>query len=482
MITEKNFSNFNISFSTIPNNLDVLKSFFEKRNAACIVRSTEKDVYSFDYSDSFHSKDLHVTVQFNLQDFSRPSILIRIIWDDLLNSYDIDDYVNHLFAQIYLKLMEGPTRYVVRIYAKYYSAQTQNLNFSFEWGDKIKVTPYHIEGRDETFSADDAVTNSPHEQMLFFDLEVYAVNITSARTLAYNRAKEVFAYFAVLFDLGISEFLSEQVLALDYVDEEQQFFGFATNKGFYDNELDLLVFDNLNGLVAINEDNSMRLNEYEWLSFLLDDEVQSTLIKSNDNPQLEVLFKNREVSFQNNIIEQSDLVKNITFYNTPLKITSAHLSFFRKLKTFETNHFEKFKRFRNACKMYNKALTVCSNEPTMLISYLIASLEALLKMEEEEDYLKHIKGDMNKFLEFTKAYFSDEESYDRNYFKYLYGRIRSGHFHSGEFKFLEYNTLLNHSLSSEFINARNDYLKYKMHIRDIFINWIERNILSLSST
>lgn len=479
MITEKKYSNFNIS--ALPNNLDVLKSFFEKMNATCIVRSTEKDVYSFDYSDSFHSKDLHVTVQFNLQDTSKPSLLIRIIWDDLLNSYDIDDYANHLFTQIYLKLMEGPTRYVVRIYAKYYSARSQNLSFSFEWGNKIKVTPYYIEGRNTTFSADDRVTSSPHEQMIFFDLEVYAVNITSARTLAYNRAKEVFAYFSVLFDLGISEFLSEQVLALDYNDYRQQFFGIATNKGFYDDELDLLVFDNLNGLVTINEDNTMNLSEYELFSFLIDGEEQSTLINSNDNPQLDILFKNREVSFQNSKIEQSDLVKDITFYNTPLKVTSAHLSFFRKLRIFETNHSEKFKRFGNACKMYNKALTVCSNEPTMLISYLLASLEALLKMEEEEDYLKHTKGDMNKFLEFTKAYSTDEESYDRNYFKYLYGRVRSGHFHSGEFKFLEYSTLLNHSLSSDFINARNDYLKYKMHIREIFINWIERNILSLSN-
>ena len=98
-----------------------------------------------------------------------PRLKIKILNDELINAYVIEDYSNQLLADVYLKLMEGPTKYVVRVYAKYFSQRSQDIEFTFDWRNKIKVTPLKFEGRNENFNAD-KITSSPHEQILFLML------------------------------------------------------------------------------------------------------------------------------------------------------------------------------------------------------------------------------------------------------------------------------------------------------------------------
>ncbi len=458
--------------------MDAMKSYFEKRGATCSLDHSNPNVYQFSFQDIFHKKEITVNVQFNLKKSENPSLKIKIVNDELINAYDIEDYSNQLFAQIYMKLMEGPTKYIVRIYAKYFSQESQDMEFTFDWRNKIKVTPLKFDGRDMNFDAD-TITSSPHEQILFFDVEVFAVDVTSARTLAYNLAKEVFAFLAVLVDIGIDEFQSEQVILLmdERIDwDEVTFNTTSMNKGFYDKELDLFVFDNLNGLVAVDNQGQMVFNSYLTTTFSGDNGNEQTVVISKDIPELDEIFKNRVFVPSRNEFLQGGLNKEINYYNSKINMLTSHIKFFRKLRAYEATNKDCFERFSNACKLYNKALSVCANEPTMMSSYLIASIEALLKIEVKMDYLKDSKSDMHRFLAFAEKYL-EKDRFEKDYFKYLYGTIRSGHFHSGDFKFLEYNVLLNQTMNNDFIEARNDHIKIRKYIREIFINWVEMNIL-----
>ena len=475
---EKEYKNFNLT--NLPGNIDAMKSYFERRNATCIVDVSEENIYKFSFTDTFKSKEISVNVYFNLQELDNPSLKIKIDNDESINKYDIEDYSNHLLAQIYTKLIEGPNKYVVRVYARFYSEHAQELEFTFDWKNKITVTPVIFQERSGIFNAD-TITSSPHEQILVFDIEVFAIDVTSARTLAYNQAKEVFSFLAVLFDLGIDEYQSEQIYVLADVENGENNYTFhstAMNKGFHDAELDLFVFDNLNGLVAINDQNEMVLNSYLTTTYFHDDSSEQTVVLSKDIPELNEKFKNLVLKRKSNrFVNNPSLNKEITYYNTKITMLTSYITFFRKLKAFKENNKDNFERFSNACKLYNKALFVCANEPTMMTAYLISSLEALLKMEINMDYLKEKSSDMHRFLAFVEKY-TDEGGCDVEYFRYLYGTIRSGHFHSGDFKFLEYNVLLNQALSNDFIKARNEHIKARKLIRAIFINWIEKNILN----
>ena len=73
-------------------------------------------------------------------------------------------------------------------------------------------------------------------------------------------------------DIGIDEFQSEQVfLLMDERIYEDNFTFLSTtmNKGFYDNELDLFVFDNLNGIVAVDVHGKMVFNSYLTTTFVV---------------------------------------------------------------------------------------------------------------------------------------------------------------------------------------------------------------------
>ena len=90
---------------------------------------------------------------------------------------------------------------------------------------------------------------------------------------------------------------------------------------------------------------------------------------------------NRVLTPSSNKFLKGGLNKEISYYNSKINMLTSHITFFRKLKAYEVTNKIYFERFSNACKLYNKALSVCANEPTMMTSYLIASIEALLKIE-----------------------------------------------------------------------------------------------------
>lgn len=476
MIREKEYSD--IKIENVPNNIEIIKSYFEKKKAICHMNSEMKE-FEYLFEDKIHSKIISVCVMFYFKIPNNSKIKIVINANEIDNEYEIDDYSNKIFSDIYMKLLEGTTNYVVRIYGKYYNAQELDLEASIKWKNKINIIPFKLPNRNDIYEVE-TMTCSPKEQLLFFDIEVSAFDLSSARTIAYNRILELNCFLTVLLDLGIELYQSEQVFALADVETSKgqyTFYGTAINKGFHDEELDLFIYDNLNGVIAFYNDK-MVTNSYLSFTMDSDDSKTHTITLSEENEQLDIIFKNHKLKNISKKYPRGDINRNISFYNTKQSILSSHISFFRKLNTYEQDYEVKYEILLNACKLYTKALTTLSNEPTMMISYLIASIEALLKTEKEYEYISGCKSDMEKFLVFSEKYI-DKNKYDRNYLKYLYGNIRSGHFHSGEFKFYEFAVKLNQSFNIDFFESQKQYYKKaKETVRTIFINWLEQNILN----
>jgi hypothetical protein len=473
---EKEYINFNNAY--LLNNLDLMKSYFEKKNAIFVFNDKEEE-YEYLLMDNIHSKQIDVNIKFLLKDKKKPVLKISISNEDEISEYELEDYANKIFGEIFQKTLEGDKRYIIRIYGRCINHSEIDIDVCFNWKSNLRVSSYHNEDRENFFNVD-SITSSPSEQILFFDMEVNAFSVSAARSIAYNQCKEFYSILSVLLDLGISEYVSEKVFVLvdveDYIG--RAFNTLPIHKGLHDTELNLFVYDNLNGLIAFDDENKMIINKDISYTFGFGDD-STTIVTSEDNRGLDKAFRDRILKKGMPKHRDKELNRDIIFYNDEIKVSDVHIKFFRKLKLFEERDEKAYNYFLNACKLYNNALSVCANEPTMMIAYLISSIETLSKTEKESDYMKLCNGDMDKFIQFAKVYI-DEKTYDEKFLKYIYGNIRSGHFHSGEFKFLEYNIVLNQSFQNEIFRARNkNYIKGREVVRYILISWIEQNILNL---
>ena len=112
------------------------------------------------------------------------------------------------------------------------------------------------------------------------------------------------------------------------------------------------------------------------------------------------------------------------------------------------------------------SLTAGQYEPTLMLAYMVNSVECLAKSEDKN----------KSFSEFMKKYLDKE--YDKELVDFLYGNLRSGHFHSGEMFFTEYNIKLDISLEKGFFKMQNIFNKGRSILRKALINWVKINILN----
>jgi len=468
MIREK--ISYDFTSENVVKNISVVKAYFEKRNAIC--STSEKDIYSFIYTDKIRDKEKKVICTINLKD-ERAEIKISSEIQEDDSAYEMDDLINYLYADLMKILFGGENRYVVRVYGSYYLAKPLDLNDTFHWKNNVNLISYKVEGRDSVYNVDD-ITVCMKEQMLYCDIEVSAFSLSAARSMAYNLFLEFTALLSVLLDIGIKPFTTkENLLLMDRRTgwNSYYFAGTVASNGFDDQELGIFVFDNMNGLVAINDMGEMVLNHYFSIS-----SGNTVLTQSSDNIVLEEKFKNRSFHKIKKKYECSPIKDDITLYNSCPEIVSEHCSFYRKTTTFEKEHEREYACFYNACRLYNYAHYIGTENPTAMISYFVASVEALAKAEGDEEYQKRCSSDMERYVAFCKKY-SDEEVFDEKFMKYLYGKIRSGHFHSGTFSFFEYDCNLDLSFESDFFQARGIFLRARAELRKVIIMWIRKNVL-----
>lgn len=452
----------------LSSNFDRLKKYFSIKNSINSRISPKK--FEFKYIDEIKNNKILNIVTIDLE---LNNLKFEVSTEKDINEFELESHLNSNCNDLLTELLFGTSKYTVRIYLQYtnYKPLDESVIFNFE--NTIKIYGYKMP-KNGGFYADDNMISCPREQILFSDIEVSAYDILSARTIAFNKILEFSSFLAVLIDVGIGPFCSKCFPALNIVNRQGIGYG-DCDKGFYDEELDLIVYDNLNGLIAIDEDGKMVFNENFSLSVPGSD-INTSIC--NYNKYLDNIFKDHEIIKSKNKLNRGTIKKDIHYYNNNIHMVNEHISFFRKLKNYKDENKDcNYKFLYNAAKLYNKSLLIFQNEPTMMISYLVASIETLSKTEKSADYYKQISNDMNKFIAFCKKY-SDENEYNESLLRYLYGDIRSSHFHSGEFKLFEYECELNPYLDSNFFESRQKiYLEGHTYLRSIFINWINKNIL-----
>lgn len=468
MIREKISNDF--KSNNVVQNIDIIKGYFEKKNAICSVNNDL--TYEYLYIDKLKDNEINISCSFSLKEI-QAKIVLTVDVSEEYSIYEVDGILDRIFADIMKILFGGENRYVIRVYGRYYLSRTLDLNDTFKWKNNINLISYTIPNRDLVYNID-GITVCPKEQVLYCDIEVNAYNLSAARSMAYNLFLEFISLLSVLLDLGIEPYTTkENILLLDQkIDfNKYDFLGTVGSNGIDDTELNLFVFDNMNGLIAINEKGEMVLNNYLNISA-----NNVTITQTSYNEALERIFKDREFKKQKKQYKCESISDELIFYNLHPEIVSEHCSFFRKVVVFEKEHEKQYKNFYNACKLYNYAHYAGANNPTAMISYFIASIEALSKSENTEDYLKEVNSDMDKFTRFCKKYFL-ENDFDDKFIKYIYGKIRSGHFHSGESHFFEYDCNFDLCFDNDFFKMKDIFLRARSELRKVIINWIRINIL-----
>lgn len=468
MIREKISDDF--TSKNVIQNIDVIKGYFEKKKAICSV--DEELIYEYLYKDKVRNNEKIISCSFNLkEEKAQIKLTIDIIEEDSI--YEIDGLLDRIFADIMKILFGGENRYVIRVYGRYYHGKTIDFNDTFKWKNSVNLISHIIPDRDTVYNVD-GLTVCPKEQVIYCDIEVKAFNLSAARSMAYNLFLEFTSQLAVLLDLGIEPYTTKENILL--IDQEidynsYRFLGTVGSNGIDDTELNVFVFDNMNGLIAIKENGEMVLNNYLNISA-----NNVVVTQTSYNEALENIFKDREFNKKKKKYKCEPINEEIVFSNFYPEIVSEHCSFFRKVVDFEKENDKKYNCFYNACKLYNNAHCLGAYNPTSMIAYFVASIEALSKSENSDDYLKEANSDMDKYIKFCKKYYLDGD-YDEKFVKYIYGKIRSGHFHSGESSFYEYDCNFDLSFNSDFFQMRDIFLKARIVLRKVFINWIRLNIL-----
>ncbi|MDE6844698.1 MAG: hypothetical protein K2J99_02885, partial [Lachnospiraceae bacterium] len=465
MIREKTSCDF--TSENVIKNICIIKGYFEKRNAICSM--SEESIYQFIYKDKIRNKEKNIFCSINLKEVKAKIKISRDIQEED-SIYEIDDLIDYLYADLMKILFGGENRYVVRIYGSYYLAKPLDLHDTFNWKNNINLISYEVEDRDTVYNVD-SITACPKEQIFYCDIEVYAFNLSAARSMAYNLFLEFTTLLSVLLDIGFKPFTTRENLLLfdQKIDGNMyNFWGTVASNGFDDQELGIFVFDNMNGLIAISDSGKMVLNHYLNINA-----NGVTVTQSSNNVVLENIFKNRTFSKIKKKRKCELISDEIVFYNSCPEIVSEHCSFYRKIISFEKDHEKEYKNFYNACKLYNYAHCIGNENPTVMVSYLVASVETLSKTEISDDYQKQCCSDMDRFVSFCRKYYN--EDFDEKFMKYLYGKIRSGHFHSGVFSFFEYNCNLDLSFESEFFKFQDIYIQAKLKLRKVILMWIRKN-------
>lgn len=160
---------------------------------------------------------------------------------------------------------------------------------------------------------------------------------------------------------------------------------------------------------------------------------------------------------------QEEIDAGIHYCNQAIKIPRQIRSYYRGIDKYKKQDFEKYKYFRNASRLYNKSKVIGTDDASIEISFMVASMEALSKTE----------GDIG-FTNFVMKYNSDVIREDLDS---LYG-IRSKLFHAGSFSFFEFEFDVNPYSDPMYFEFQRKYVLYKKILRRTFVNWISCNIVN----
>ena len=376
-----------------------------------------------------------------------------------INEFDLKSYVEGLYYRIFIS-RNGKYRisYVVRIYSKIYNSHPIKGEYLIYYKYKTLFKPALSKSKIEPCT----------EHIVFFDVSLDAINIEHARTLAIEHVYDLQSFLSVMLDVGFElvdsefrTFVFHKKIALGSSVSTQRY-----RTGYFDDELNIFVCDNLNHLRHIDDREDMDGFFSGKVSMQLVNEDEGNqerfYFDASKKPNLEEAFENREISkpsVSGENLYKEGISKDFHVTNMEIKIPREIRRYFRGLGALST---EEKVAFTSCSRMYNLALKLHKSEPTAFVSYLVCAIESLAKCEGLG------------FSEFLKKYGGNE--YNKPLCDHYYS-IRSSHFHSGKFHFHENNPSLMTETDTLFYSKINEFNEFYRNIRVTVVSWIEQAIL-----
>lgn len=308
------------------------------------------------------------------------------------------------------------------------------------------------------------------EHIVCFDIELEERNFERARSLANNTVSEFCNFLSVLLDIGFYEPTSKfmNFIRTKYVGTQKCLVGERFRTAFYDPELKLIIKDNMNGLCPEKEVEKCNfMNGY--FSINPNNESQLIQMRIGNVSSIEETFSSHRIykiknRMKNTNEYQEEIDSEIHYSNQPIRIPRQIRNYFRGIDKYRKQDYEKYKYFRNACRLYNKSKMLGTDDASIELSFMIVSIEALSKTE----------GDIG-FTNFVMKYNPDAT---REELDSLYG-IRSKLFHAGSFSFFEFEFDVNPFSDPMYFEFQRKYILYKSILRKTIINWISSSIVNL---
>jgi len=410
-----------------------------------------------------HQVIIYIKVEFDKKLLRKIDLGVEPEDSDDTTNYELDlklFYHEEIKGRLLDAVNKKKSKFTLRNYKIIYNA-TPILGYYEINGDyKIAFHTLNIVPKDEPMT----------EHIVCFDIELEERNFERARSLANNTVSEFCNFLTVLLDIGFYEPTSKfmNFIRTEYRNTQKCFTAERYRTAFYDPELKLFIKDNMNGLCPEKEVEKCNfMNGY----FSINPDNGSQLVQrriGNVSSIEETFSKHRMYKIKErmkNIDEyREEIDAEIHYPNQSINIPRQIRNYFRGIDKYEKQDFEKYKYFRNACRLYSKSKVLGQDETSIEISFLVASIEALSKTE----------GDIG-FTNFVMKYNSEAT---REELDSLYG-IRSKLFHAGSFSFFEFEFDVNPFSDPLYFEFQRKYVSYKLVLRKTFITWVERNILNL---
>jgi len=114
--------------------------------------------------------------------------------------------------------------------------------------------------------------------------------------------------------------------------------------------------------------------------------------------------------------------------------------------------------FDSCCRMYMLSLNLGYEYPTAMLSYRIAAVESIVKVMKYKS-----------FTDFMSTYLGE----DKKFYDSLYGKVRSGHFHSGDFLFEDAFRQVDYLSNRENFIVRSFIEESKLKLRLAILRWLD---------
>lgn len=389
-------------------------------------------------------------------------------YDKDISEFDLEIYyLKEIFKLLKTFEEENETDYVVRVYKKILTDIGFNGQYTVNFdGTKITFKNLFDERKNPYLLT---------ERIIVFDCKIRANSLNRARSKALNKVREFTMFLSIILDIGFFD-INGKYIHIARVIENGDMKGLSGEyrpTGFVDNELGLIVRDNLNQLIPISGlSNNKRLS-----FFTLNDTMWTSKEDKSNDILLEKIFKGRKmpkVNMNNNYYSQS--ISEDILLNSEVQIPKNINIYYKNIATLD---LEVRRLFFNSCKLYNISSTYGLFEPTLQLSYLVCSIDCLIRADNRLNNIEINKKDRKErcsYSDFVKLYL--EEDYNKELCDYLYEHVRNGHFHCGDSYFLEDDLDLDLKFNNSFADLFNKIIEAKKILRKVIIRWIYKNIIN----